>query len=163
MKPCAVIFDRDGTIVFDVPYNGDPQAVRPVPGVREALGRLRASRIPIAVVSNQSGVARGMITVEQVEAVNRRIDGLLGPFEAWLYCPHGSSDDCECRKPKPKMILDAAKMMGVDPACCVMIGDKRSDVEAARNAGARSIFVESPYLVADAIASLLSSTSDPEH
>ena len=158
MKPCGVIFDRDGTIVFDVPYNGDPQAVRPVPGMREALDRLRAAGIPVAVVSNQSGVARGMITAEQVDRVNRRIEDLLGPFAAWLYCPHGPGDGCDCRKPKPKMIVDAAKMMGVDPACCVVIGDKPSDIEAAQNAGALSMFVDGPYGAIDAIETLLSST-----
>ena len=157
MKTCGVIFDRDGTIVFDVPYNGDPEAVRLVPGMREALDRLRAQGVPLAVVSNQSGVARGMITIEQVEAVNRRIDALLGPFAAWLYCPHGPGDGCECRKPKPKMIVDAARAMGVDPACCVVIGDKPSDVEAAENAGARSIYVDGPFAAIDAIETLLSS------
>ena len=157
MNVCGVIFDRDGTIVFDVPYNGDPDAVRPVPGMRETLQRLRDAKIPIAVVSNQSGVARGIISIEQVEQVNRRIDELLGPFDAWLYCPHGPMDDCECRKPKPKMILDAAKIMNVDPACCVVIGDKPSDVEAADNAGAKSIFVDDPYGAIDAIETLLSS------
>lgn len=160
MKICGVIFDRDGTVVFDVPYNGDPDAVRPVPGMREALNRLRDAHIPLAVVSNQSGVARGMITLSQVEAVNRRIEEMLGPFDAWLYCPHGPDDGCECRKPKPKMIVDAARMMGVDPSCCVVIGDKPSDVEAAGNAGARSVFVDDPYGAIDAIEMLLSSSSD---
>lgn len=159
MKACGVIFDRDGTIVFDVPYNGDPAAVQPVPGVADALARLRAARIPIAVVSNQSGVARGMISIEQVEAVNRRIDELLGPFDAWLYCPHGPADACECRKPKPKMILDAAHVMGVDPACCVVIGDKASDVEAARNAGAQAIFIDDARAVVAAIESVLNSST----
>ncbi len=155
MKPCAVIFDRDGTIVFDVPYNGDPEAVQPVPGVAEALQRLRDARIPVAVVSNQSGVARGMITGEQVEAVNRRIEQLLGPFDAWFYCPHGPDDGCDCRKPQPKMILDAARAMRVDPACCVVIGDKASDVEAARNAGAQAIFIDDARSVVGAIDSVL--------
>lgn len=162
MKPCAVIFDRDGTIVFDVPYNGDPDAVAPVPGVKKALDRLRAAGLPLGVVSNQSGVGRGMITIEQVEAVNERIDELLGPFQAWVYCPHGPDDDCECRKPKPKMILDAARMMGVDPSCCVVIGDKQSDVEAAANAGASSIFVYDPRGVVDAIESILTSSLHQE-
>ena len=161
MNPCAVIFDRDGTLVIDVPYNGDPDAVTPVPGIETGLARLRAASLPIAVVSNQSGVARGMITVEQVEAVNQRIDKLLGPFDAWLYCPHGPDDDCDCRKPKPKMILDAARIMGVDPECCVVVGDKRSDVEAAMNAGAQAIFVEEPSAVLDAIETILSSTKGP--
>jgi HAD superfamily hydrolase (TIGR01662 family) len=157
VKPCGVIFDRDGTIVIDVPYNGDPNAVAPVPGIEEALARLRAAGIPIGIVSNQSGVGRGMITIEQVEAVNRRIDELLGPFQAWVYCPHGPGDECECRKPKPKMIYDAARMMGVDPTCCVVVGDKKSDVEAARNAGANAIFVDDAHSVIDAIESILTS------
>lgn len=159
MKTCGVIFDRDGTIVVDVPYNGDPDAVQPVEGMREALERLRAARMPIAVVSNQSGIARGMLTIAQVEAVNRRIDEMLGPFDAWLYCPHGPGDDCECRKPKAKLILDAAGAMGVDAACCVVIGDKRSDVEAARNAGAQSIFVDADHTAVDAVNAVLASLS----
>lgn len=159
MKPCAVIFDRDGTIVKDVPYNGDPQAVVPAPGIEAALARLRDAGLPLGVVSNQSGVARGMITVEQVEAVNRRIDELLGPFQAWVYCVHGPDDDCECRKPKPQMIFDAARIMGVDPSCCVVVGDKQSDVEAARNAGAAAVFVDDAHSVVDAIESILASTT----
>lgn len=155
MKTCGVIFDRDGTIIVDVPYNGDPAAVEPVPGMREALERLRAANVPLAVVSNQSGVGRGMLTIDQVEAVNRRVEDLLGPFDAWLYCPHGPADNCECRKPKPKLILDAANMLGVNPACCVVIGDKPSDVEAARNAGARSIFVDAAHTAVDAVNAVL--------
>jgi D-glycero-D-manno-heptose 1,7-bisphosphate phosphatase len=157
VKPCAVIFDRDGTIVVDVPYNGDPDAVAPMPGVKPALDRLRAAGLPIAVVSNQSGVGRGLITIEQVEAVNRRIEELLGPFDAWLYCPHGPEDDCECRKPKATMLLDAARSMNVDPRCCVVIGDKQSDVEAAANAGASAIFVDGPRSIIEAIDRVLGS------
>jgi HAD superfamily hydrolase (TIGR01662 family) len=152
--PCGVIFDRDGTIVVDVPYNGDPAAVEPISGIREALDRLRAAGVPIGIVSNQSGIGRGMIAHEQVEAVNRRIEEVLGPFAVSLYCPHGPGDDCECRKPKPKLILDAAREMGVDPSCCVVIGDKPSDVEAARNAGARAILVDAAHSAVDAINSL---------
>lgn len=159
MRPCGVIFDRDGTIVVDVPYNGDPEAVLPVPGMRGVLDRLRAAGIPVAVVSNQSGIGRGMITSEQVEAVNRRVEQLLGPFAASLYCPHGPDEDCECRKPRPKLILDAARVMGVDPRCCVVIGDKQSDVEAAVNAGARGVLVDGSYSAADAVNAVLSTLS----
>jgi histidinol-phosphate phosphatase family protein len=158
VKACGVIFDRDGTVVIDVPYNGDPTAVRPVPGIEDALARLRSAGLPIGIVSNQSGVARGMITIDQVEAVNRRIDELLGPFQAWVYCPHGPDDECECRKPKPKMIYDAARIMGVDPSCCVVVGDKKSDVDAAQNAGAKAIFVDGAHSVIDAIESILASS-----
>lgn len=156
MKPCAAIFDRDGTLVVDVPYNGDPNAVRPAQGAREAVRRLREAGIPIGVVSNQSGVARGLITIGQVEAVNRRVDELIGPFDAWLYCPHAPDDACECRKPKPKLILEAARMLGVDACCCVVIGDKPSDAEAAENAGARSIVVGGGVTLNDAADRILS-------
>lgn len=158
MKPCAVVFDRDGTIVHDVPYNGDPEAVRIVEGVKEKLDALRAAGLPLAVVSNQSGIARGTITDEQVRAVNARVESLLGPFAAFLYCPHGPDDNCDCRKPKPKLILDAARAMGVEPSCCVVIGDKESDVKAAENAGARPIAIgRAPEVLAaiDAVLDLL--------
>jgi histidinol-phosphate phosphatase family protein len=157
VRPCGVIFDRDGTLIVDNPYNGDPAAVIAMPGMREALDRLRAAGIPLAVVSNQSGVGRGMITVDQVEAVNRRVQELLGPFEVWLYCPHSPDDDCECRKPKPKLIQDAALAMNVDLACCIVIGDKVSDVEAAETAGARGVRVWDALSAVDAVNALLPS------
>lgn len=155
MKPCAVIFDRDGTIVHDVPYNGDPAAVRIVEGVKEKLDALRAAGLPLAVVSNQSGVARGIISEDQVRAVNARVEELLGPFAVMLYCPHSPDDRCDCRKPKPKLILDAARTMDVDAACCVVIGDKESDVQAAENAGARPIAIGRASEVLSAIDAVL--------
>jgi HAD superfamily hydrolase (TIGR01662 family) len=139
--PAAVLLDRDGTLVHDVPYNGDPEAVRPLPGVREALERLRGAGVGLAVVSNQSGIARGLLTPEQVGAVNRRVEELLGPLGPWLVCPHGPGEGCECRKPRPGMVLEAARRLGVEPESCVLIGDIGADVEAARAAGARGILV----------------------
>ncbi len=141
-RPCAVLFDRDETIVVDVPFNGDPDRVEPAHNARALLDRLRAAGLPLAVVSNQSGVGRGYITAAQVDAVNRRIDELLGPFAGFFVCPHSPQDACECRKPKPKLIFDAARALGVDPACCVVVGDRESDVEAARNAGAIPLKVD---------------------
>lgn len=137
----AVLFDRDGTLVRDVPYNGDPERVEPMPGARPALDRLRAAGVPVGVISNQSGVARGLLTGEQVEAVNRRVEELLGPISAWAICPHGPDDGCRCRKPAPGMVADAARQLGVDPARCAVVGDIAADVEAARAAGARGIMV----------------------
>jgi histidinol phosphatase-like enzyme len=78
--PAAVLFDRDGTLVRDVPYNGDPSRVEPMPGARAALDRLRAAGVRTAVVSNQSGVARGLLTRDQVDAVNARVEEVLGPL-----------------------------------------------------------------------------------
>jgi histidinol-phosphate phosphatase family protein len=140
-RPEAVLLDRDGTLVVDVPYNGDPARVAPMPGAREALDRLRSAGVPLAVISNQSGVARGLLTPEQVEAVNRQVEELLGPLGPWAYCPHGPDDGCGCRKPAPGLVLRAAAKLGVDPVRCVVIGDIGSDVEAARAAGARGILV----------------------
>ena len=93
------------------------------------------------MISNQSGVARGRLTMEQVEAVNRRIEELLGPVGPWLVCPHAPDERCGCRKPSPGLVLEAARRLGVPPSQCVVVGDVGSDVEAARLAGARAILV----------------------
>ena len=134
-RPRAALLDRDGTLVEDVPYNGDPGQVRPVAGARESLDALRAAGLKVGIVTNQSGVGRGIITLAQMEAVNARIDALLGPFDGWFVCPHAPGDDCACRKPKPKLLLDAARSFGLDPRECVYVGDKDEDAEAASNAG----------------------------
>jgi histidinol-phosphate phosphatase family protein len=143
-RPAAVLLDRDGTLVLDVPYNGDPARVTPVAGAREALERLRSAGIATAVVSNQSGVARGLLTLEQVEAVNRRVEELLGPLGPLLVCPHGPDAGCLCRKPAPGLVLDAAKALGVPPERCALVGDIGADIEAAAAAGARGVLVPSP-------------------
>jgi histidinol-phosphate phosphatase family protein len=140
----AVLFDRDGTLVEDVPYNSDPSLVRPRPGARAALDRLRRESVPIAVVSNQSGVARGLLNRSQVEAVNRRVEELLGPIGTWLVCPHGPDQGCDCRKPLPGLVLRAAAQLGLPPRRCVVVGDIGADLEAARAAGARGILVPTP-------------------
>jgi histidinol-phosphate phosphatase family protein len=143
-RPAAVLLDRDGTLVEDVPYNGDPALVRPLPGAREALDRLRAAGLPLAVVSNQSGIGRGLVTAEQVRAVNRRVEELLGPIGPWFVCPHDPAAGCACRKPRPGLVLRAAARLGVEPADCALIGDIGSDVQAAHAAGARAVLVPTP-------------------
>ncbi|MDQ1739210.1 MAG: hypothetical protein QOE53_862 [Pseudonocardiales bacterium] len=140
-RPAAVLVDRDGTLVHDVPYNGDPSAVLPMPGARRALDRLRAAGIPVAVITNQSGIGRGVLTGAQVAAVNARIEALLGPFDGWFVCPHTDEAGCECRKPAPGLIRQAAAELGVAAADCVVIGDIGSDVRSAAAAGAASILV----------------------
>jgi HAD superfamily hydrolase (TIGR01662 family) len=139
--PAAVLFDRDGTLVVDVPYNGDPDLVVPMPGAREALDRLRSAGIATGVVSNQSGIARRLITPAQVEAVNRKVEELLGPLGAWAVCPHGTDDGCGCRKPGAGLVLQAAEALGVDPRQVAVVGDIGADMEAARAAGARGVLV----------------------
>jgi histidinol-phosphate phosphatase family protein len=123
--------------------------------VRAALDRLRAAGLPLAVVSNQSGVGRGYITLQQVDAVNRRVDQLLGPFAGFFICPHAPEDGCDCRKPQPKLILEAARAMNVVPQRCVVIGDRDSDVEAAVRAGAIPLKIQGPRELAAAIDRIL--------
>lgn len=143
-RPRAVLFDRDGTLVVDVPYNGDPDAVRPMPTAPAALARVRAAGVPTGVVSNQSGIARGLLDAGQVAAVNARVDELLGPFAVWRWCPHGAGDGCACRKPRPGMVLGAAAALGVAATEVAVIGDIAADVGAADAAGARAVLVPTP-------------------
>lgn len=142
--PRAVLFDRDGTLIRDVPYNGDPERVEPMPTVRPALALLRRNGIAVGVVTNQSGVARGLITRAEVTAVNARVDELLGAMDVWAVCPHGVDEGCGCRKPAPGLVLAAADELGVAPADAVVIGDIGSDVAAATAAGSRAVLVPTP-------------------
>jgi histidinol-phosphate phosphatase family protein len=148
----AVLFDRDGTLVHDVPYNGDPALVRPVDGARGAVERLRAAGLRVGLISNQSGIARGLLTADDVHAVNDELQRRVGAFDAVAFCPHGPDEACACRKPAPGLVLQAASALGVRPEETVVIGDIGADVGAAAAAGARSILVPTPVTRADEIA-----------
>jgi HAD superfamily hydrolase (TIGR01662 family) len=137
----AVLFDRDGTLVQDVPYNGDPDQVAVVPGAAEAVHRLRQAGLRLGVVTNQSGIGRGLLSPDEVSAVNSRVDELLGPFETWQVCPHSDVDRCDCRKPAAGLVRAAAHDLGLTPHEVVVIGDIGSDVLAAQAAGARAVLV----------------------
>ncbi|BBX70258.1 HAD-IIIA family hydrolase [Mycolicibacterium psychrotolerans] len=139
--PLAVLLDRDDTLIEDGPYLNDPRGVVPMPGARRALDRLRARGLLLAIVTNQSGVARGLITPEQLGEVNAEVAGQLGPFDSWHVCLHGEDEGCACRKPAPGMVVAAAAALGVPPQRCVLIGDTGGDVRAALSAGARAILV----------------------
>ncbi|SES20929.1 haloacid dehalogenase superfamily, subfamily IA, variant 3 with third motif having DD or ED/haloacid dehalogenase superfamily, subfamily IA, variant 1 with third motif having Dx(3-4)D or Dx(3-4)E [Lentzea xinjiangensis] len=137
----AVLFDRDGTLIEDVPYNGDPARVTPMPGALEVLRDLRAQGLRTGVVTNQSGIGRGLLTEAQVTAVNARVEELLGPFGTWQICPHHPDDACACRKPAPGMVLAACAALEVSPHRTVFVGDIGADVEAAQAAGAVPLLV----------------------
>ncbi|HEX2054498.1 MAG TPA: HAD-IIIA family hydrolase [Actinomycetota bacterium] len=151
--PRAVFVDRDGTLIRDVPYNGNPDLVEPMPGAGRALRRLREAAIPTAVISNQSGVGRGLLSLDQVSAVNERVERELGPLGPWFICPHGPDEACACRKPSPGLLLEAARTLNVPASECAFIGDIGSDVEAARAAGVRPILVPTPVTRPEEIAS----------
>ncbi|MEV7575140.1 HAD-IIIA family hydrolase [Pseudarthrobacter sp. NPDC089323] len=148
----AVLFDRDGTLVVDVPYNGDPALVRPVPGAKAVLDGLRAEGIATGVISNQSGIARGLITEADVAGVNARVDELLGPFDVWEVCPHSEQDGCACRKPQPGMVHSACRKLGIAESEAALIGDIGADVRAAEAAGATGVLVPTPVTRAEEVA-----------
>ncbi|MGN6441794.1 MAG: D-glycero-alpha-D-manno-heptose-1,7-bisphosphate 7-phosphatase [Arthrobacter sp.] len=148
----AVLFDRDGTLVVDVPYNGDPGKVRPMAGAKEVLDSLRAAGIATGVISNQSGIARGLITAEDVAKVNARVEELLGPFDVWEVCPHAEQDGCACRKPAPGMVHSACRKLGIAASEAALIGDIGADVGAAEAAGATGVLVPTPVTRTEEVA-----------
>lgn len=137
--PLVVLLDRDDTLIEDGPYLNDPAGVVPMPDARRALRRLRAHGLLVGVVTNQSGVAKGLITTAQLDAVNARVEELLGPFDCWQVCVHDGG--CSCRKPAPGMVIAAADALGVPASRCVMIGDTGGDIAAAHAAQARAVLV----------------------
>lgn len=150
----AIFLDRDGTLNEDPGYLGNPEQVILLPTVGEALNILKNQlNFLLIVVSNQSGVARGLITEEDVKKVNSRINELLSEYhvkiDEFFYCPthpdFNSIDECKCRKPSPKMIIDASEKFNIDLKLSYLIGDNISDIESAINAGCKSILVKSGY------------------
>jgi D-glycero-D-manno-heptose 1,7-bisphosphate phosphatase len=142
--PQAVLFDRDGTLIQDLPYNGDPGRVRLMPYAKAAVGAVRARGIPVGVVTNQSGLARGLLTPGAVEGVRRRVEELLGPFDVWAVCPHDPGDGCACRKPAPGLVHAACAQLGVDPRAAVVLGDIGADIQAAGAAGGTGLLIPTP-------------------
>jgi histidinol-phosphate phosphatase family protein len=148
----AVLFDRDGTLIEDVPYNADPEKVRPVAGARAALDRLRAAGLRVGVVTNQSGLARGLFGPDDLARVDARVTELLGPFDTWQICPHDDGAGCGCRKPAPGLVTAAADALRTHPRRCVVIGDVGGDMRAALAAGATGVLVPTPITRPEEVA-----------
>jgi len=143
----AVFFDRDGTLMEDTHYCGDPALVQVYPGVPQALRRLKDAGFAIFVITNQAGIGRGIITEEQYHAVQAEFLRQLGPglIDRTYYCPDAPSASSARRKPAPGMVLEAAADFAIDLAQSWMVGDKCADVECGRRAGARTILVRTGY------------------
>jgi D-glycero-D-manno-heptose 1,7-bisphosphate phosphatase len=141
----AVFIDRDGTIMQDVNYCSDPAQVEIFPGTSAALQRIKAAGFKIVVITNQSGIGRGYFSEQQYRAVEAEVDRQLGSgiVDASYFCPHAPNAGCECRKPSPALILQAALEHDLDLSRSYMIGDKAIDAECGRNAGIRTILVQS--------------------
>lgn len=143
----AFFLDRDGVINEEVDYLSDPDKAVILPGVAAALRRLHEAGFLAIVVTNQSGVARGMYGESDVQAVHERIRELLAregaAVDRFYYCPHHPKygSPCSCRKPEPGMILTACREFDIDPAHSAMVGDRLSDIAAGRAAGCRACYL----------------------
>jgi len=148
----AAFLDRDGVINVDHGYVSSPEEFEFLPGAPEALGQLQAAGYLICIVSNQSGIGRGLYTETDLLALNQYIAGCLMDMvgvrvAAFYHCPHHPTaargaflKQCECRKPSPGMILQAISEHNIDPARSILVGDKASDIDAGRAAGVGRLF-----------------------
>jgi D-glycero-D-manno-heptose 1,7-bisphosphate phosphatase len=146
----AVFLDRDGVINASVVRDGKPYPPASVdemeilPGVPEALAALRAAGFELIVVTNQPDVARGTQTRAAVDAIHARMQRDL-PLDAIYACFHDDADNCDCRKPKPGLLVNAARDRGIDLASSFMVGDRWRDTDAGLAAGTRAIFIDRGY------------------
>ena len=143
----AVFFDRDGTLMEDAHYCGDPAMVKVFPGVPEALRRLRRAGFGVFIVTNQSGIGRGLITEAQYRAVEEEFLRQAGrdSVDASYYCPDAPGVPSKCRKPEPGMVLQAAEAHHIDLSGSYFVGDKSADIECGRRAGTRTVLVLTGY------------------
>jgi D-glycero-D-manno-heptose 1,7-bisphosphate phosphatase len=154
MRKPVVFLDKDGTLVQDLPYNVDPRKLTLEKGVADGLRRLGKAGFRFVVVTNQAGVARGYFAEPALQAVEEGLRALLlreagVTFDAFYYCPHfpqGSVPEyaiaCDCRKPRPGMLLRASQEWGIDLSQAWMVGDILNDVEAGRRAGCRTVLID---------------------
>lgn len=142
-EPPAVFLDRDGTLIEDVHYCKDPALVRELPGAVDALQRLRSAGFRTIIVTNQSAIGRGWMSVADYEAVHARTMEVLGAenIDATYYCADSPEAQSTHRKPAPGMVLDAVRDHGIDLRRSWFVGDKRADVLCGRAAGTRTVFV----------------------
>ena len=149
----AVFWDKDGTLIPDIPYNVDPDKITLYPNTGLSLYRLRAAGFRLIVVSNQGGVARNQFPESALPGVWQQLAELLQPYgaepDAYYYCPHHPDGSvkayaqlCECRKPKPGLLLQAAREHQIDLRASWMVGDILNDIEAGNRAGCQTILID---------------------
>jgi D-glycero-D-manno-heptose 1,7-bisphosphate phosphatase len=150
MTAAGVFLDRDGVLNAASVRDGRPHPPQTVadlsvlPGVPDACHAMAAAGLRLICITNQPDIARGTQDADVVATLNVRLQEALDLDEV-VTCPHDDADGCECRKPKPGMILDAAERWGVDLARSVTVGDRWRDVEAGRSAGTRTVFIDRGY------------------
>jgi D-glycero-D-manno-heptose 1,7-bisphosphate phosphatase len=143
-----VILDRDGVLNYEAPEGGyvrEPAQFRWLPGALEGLALLRGAGLRLSVVTNQAGVGRGLMTLQQLAAVHERMQAEAAAhgagLDAVLYCPHAPEEQCTCRKPAPGLIQAAMERSGIAASDSIVVGDDRRDLEAAERAGVRAALV----------------------
>ena len=148
----AVFLDRDGVINEEVNYLSEPEQLRLIPGAPEAIARLNAANLPVIVITNQAGVARGYYPEAQIALVHTALSHALAQagahIDRYYYCPHHPTEglspyrlECDCRKPKPGLLRQAAQDFDLDLAQCFVIGDNDSDMALTQTAGCRTVLV----------------------
>lgn len=141
----AAFLDRDGVINEEVNYLHEPEKAVLIPGVAEALNLIHQHGYLAVIVTNQSGIARGMYGEPEMHAVHRKLQELLAAegasWDAVYFCPHPPAAECDCRKPKPGMLLKAAREWQIDPAISFMVGDRTGDITAGRQAGCKAAYL----------------------
>lgn len=144
----VVLLDRDGTVVFDRDYLDDPAGLAFLPGAAEGLRRLHRGGYRLVIVSNQSGVGRGIFSAQRLEAMNQRLLAMVqeaGAALAGVYCcPHHPDEGCGCRKPNPGLVEQAARELHFEPRESIVIGDRDSDIELGHRIGAVTIRLLAP-------------------
>ncbi len=147
MKHRAVFFDRDGTLMEEVNYCKDPNDVALIPGAAEALALLKGRGFKNIIVTNQSGIGRGWVTLEQYGQVQAALLEKLGPgaVDATYFCPDRPDQESTCRKPLPGMVLQAAREYGIDLGRSFLVGDTASDIWCGRNAGVHTVLVRTGH------------------
>lgn len=168
MTDIAVFLDRDGTINYDPGYLSDPGALKLLSGASSAIARLNAEGIKTIVVSNQSGIGRGLFTETRLAKVHDRLRDLLraeagATLDGIYYCPHHPNDGCQCRKPGQEMLLRASKDLDVDTKRSYMIGDKASDIMFAVNAGLKGLLVKTGHDPDGELSTLHKQDIQPHH
>lgn len=158
-----VLLDRDGTLIHERRYLSDPRQVELIDGAGEALGRLRALGLGTAIVTNQSGVGRGLFDEARLAQIHRRLVVLLaaagGALDGIYVCPHVPEDDCPCRKPRPGLIERAQRELGLDPGASFVVGDKACDIELGKRVGAMTVLVRTGY----GVSTLVEGQVRPDH
>lgn len=141
----AVFLDRDGTMAKDVNYCARPEDFELFPNIAKAIKLLHEHSLKVIVVTNQSGIARSYFTEETLDQIHEKMKMELAKEDAWVYgiyyCPHHPNDNCDCRKPKPKLVLQAAQEHNIDLKHSFVVGDLEMDIELGKAAGCRTILI----------------------